>query len=323
MSYSDLTLKERMEKAEEFCILLSRDMKLPEDVIKELSVTFSLSSQQAHEAYKNSKVKYKKDHLSASKNKYLELLASFLVALACCAFYFFIGIELSGFFLIFVVLFAASIVGIMVYSVKSIAENMLLNYPWLLEFRKNFFVKLFPTVLIVLAIAIGNYCLLKEFSKSNTVMRTLRLSKDVEFLTSSGKNKSKYYQFIFDGYSKKFTFSSRDYRFANSLDKIKKLKKAELVTCCFQKKDIRNLHEKTFFDQYNRILNISFSGVDVIDFEYRNKKMKTSAGRFLSYALLAMALEVLIVFYLIRKAYTGIKMNTDYLFPTDEADNPK
>lgn len=98
MSYSDLSVNERIEKAEEFCLLLSTEIKLPEEIIKELASTFSLTPQQANEAYINSKIKYKAQHSAAAKSKYLQLLVSLLVSICCGIFYFFWVTSCQAFF---------------------------------------------------------------------------------------------------------------------------------------------------------------------------------------------------------------------------------
>lgn len=149
------------------------------------------------------------------------------------------------------------------------------------DLQKNGFIQAFFPLLLILIVSFGNYYFQKDFSNANTFSKTLRLSKDVEYLISDGKSKSRYYQFIFDDYSKKFRLEQRDYQFANNLLDVKELKKCDLVICYFEKENIEELRKETFFNKYNRIVNISFNGGDIINYEYRNKEVRKSRKQLL------------------------------------------
>jgi len=93
MNYSELSLEERMRYAEEYVLILNDEIKLPAQVISELSKTFFLSAEEAGTAYKNAQQKYRPAFTASTRRKRVYALVLFLVSSTIGLFYVFMSKE--------------------------------------------------------------------------------------------------------------------------------------------------------------------------------------------------------------------------------------
>ena len=302
MDYKNLSLQEKMARAEEYCLLFKDEIKLPEQVIDEVASMFDLNYEQATKAYTNSKEKYRTEYRKAGIQKFSSLGVSFLACLAVAGFYFAMGNDTGFWFVIIIAfLFIIGALSLFHFAANTALDNFIVKKPWLRPLQKNFIITIFFYVLIFFIYAGYQHFWGEMLDYNNIEQRTYLLKENVEYKSTKGRSRSYYYYFSFTSFEKEFRLWKKEYKYIPDTDYIDSLKKGDSVTICILKGDVASLHTESFFNKTNRIVNVIKDGYYLIDFDKRNKAEQENRTTLLVYAALALIANTIIVVHVIKK----------------------
>jgi len=304
MEYIDLSLEERINRAAEFSIILSAEPnKTPDQVIIELSQTFSLTPEQATQAYNNSKIKFAAEYTAANKSKMLFYLSAFLGLTVIGIFYFFLTDEIgSNVFIFLPLFFIISAIGIINLALKSVSENFLLKYSLLKAFKSNILVQLFPAVLIFFGAALFQFFFTHVIQKDDISYRSYVLNSPVTLKKTGGRSPQKYYAFGFDGFEKEFRFYQSDCQYISQHIDFENMNIGDTITIGLVTNDLKNLNKESFFSGSNQIISFVINGHDIINYTNRSNEKKKNFSFFLKITSAALAINILLIYlFVVRK----------------------
>ncbi|UAY51783.1 hypothetical protein [Ferruginibacter albus] len=305
MEYTDLPLSVRIDRATEFAIILSNEPnKTPELVIAELAQTFSLSNEEARQAYIASKTKFADEYSAAQKNKLYFYISAFIAGIAGTVLYFFFSKEAGGFFMIFSMFFLFTSIGIVIQLIKSKSEDFFIKRESLRtlskKLKKNFLVQIFPVLFIFFVITFWQNFLTHIYTEKDVEFRPFVLKDEIHLKSTGGKSPQNYFEFKFEDYNPEFNFYHDEYRFANSILGFYNLKKGDTVIVGILKEDMSNLYQGPMFSSNNTIMDIQVKGKGIIDYAYRYKKLKSEHSRWFNIVSLLFVLDIISIYFLAR-----------------------
>jgi len=295
MNYSELTVKERIQHAAQYAVILKDDpLKTQDEVIAELSTTFYLTTEEATAAFHSSKQQFASAYNAAKKDKAWHngiLIVGFTLA---GLMYFFLSTESGfGFVGIFAALFflgSISIAGIVIknFIESRSPEGLPFNLP-----KKNFFVQIFPMMALFFLFAFYNMQFGNIVTKDQVTVLPFRLTEKITMRETGGKNSQKYYHFKFENYQKPFRFLSSDYRYASPLPALLTYRAGDTVYAELLKEDIKDLNSSTVFSKNNRIISLQLNNRSIVDYNSRYQSIKASKKRLFQVLLIVFVINML------------------------------
>jgi hypothetical protein len=306
MSYTNLTVDERIAKASEYATILIDEGRLEEDVLKNLQSTFSLTHDEALTALGKMKTDHKQYYQKSMNSNIVKAIFSFIAMASGAIFYYYFGKESFKLYSWLGIFFGIVAVGVVVYLIKLLAERFNI-----LPVRSEKNVKKEPALTIQLIIgATFLLCitLYLEWTEDGVINENeiftvigLQQSKNAIIDYYGSKSKTYFYEFSFVNKNVKARFSEHYYSFAQPAIRYTELPIEGTFSIQIFKKD-----SSLFFDPYRdkpgiiEIVNISYNNKFVVDHSERNflvnKKHRRNrnfmTGIFLALVMLHVALEV-------------------------------
>ncbi|MBL7729903.1 MAG: hypothetical protein JNM88_01905 [Chitinophagaceae bacterium] len=282
MSYSHLPIEERIEKAAEYGLMLVGDERPVADIVGELKAMFTLTEEQAQQAYIIMREKHSGDYKQAIKRKARFFWVMLFVSLAVGAFYAFLGTELGwGFYIVAaffgLALFASfsNIVGLWLEKSVPAKKFLGLNKGRTIIPENSkltgipvffFFMLLFTGIASIIHYRVENPAGL-------TKMENLVISKKVYLKYTGGKNKTYYYLFFFKGYSNEFRFEKGMYKYGRWKIDPDDFQPGDTLSAETKPKYIQRLSQAE--EPGNVYLyNLKINGRWLINHEERNQRVK-------------------------------------------------
>ncbi len=278
MNYADLSVEERMKHATAYAVILNNDpLKIPEQIISELALTFLLNEQDATKAYLSCKKEFAQAYKASQKAKsshYVIMLITFLII---GLFYLLISTE-SGFsgFSFFALVFLLAIIGLLSVIFKNLSEQYKLNHPSVIKLEKNIFFKALPFFALMWIVFLLQFVFTHIIKENELSVKSFVLSEKVIQKVSGGRTSVRFYNFQFKGFEKEFHFKQNDYRFAKELTDFENMSINDTVVIEILKEDNEKLNSINMFSKYNRVIGVRINNKTIIDYNYRYNKIKES-----------------------------------------------
>jgi hypothetical protein len=307
MSYSHLPLSERMEKASEYALLLSGDLRPQEEIVAELQEMFDLTQDEAIGAIARMRRNYSKEYNKSYKESIRHGMASVFMGLVCGGFYFAMGKEVAGPVMILGIFFFLVGVGAVIFMLKKTEERFFFSIKAIRRKvsgagneeeedhprrRKidprgaNLIVGIF---FLLLAGACHRY-----YTKDGIIepVQVSRVDKLVVFKPASrqstgGRSARVYFLFLFEGHANEFRFYESYYEYAGKNADLGRYRKGDSLS-------VELLHEDAALMRAGSpedisIVNIIQNGRRLYDYEARNRAISKQNFSFIVYASLFFA----------------------------------
>lgn len=308
MSYQDLPVEERMQKAAEYA-LLSIDSDLPqEEVICEIQQTFCLSEAQAIAAFGRMRNDYRQPYEGAVNKSITRGAFSLLASVLAGSMYCLMGQE-STIFLGLAFLFFLGGLGAVMHMGKKISERFSFTSK---PTKRNYAGKAkegkeedhWTSAVLVFAFIIMVVSGYHHFSRSGyldldglVTVKGLRIRGDITQGETTGKNPDYYYQFTFEGTVHHYRFFDEYYKWASHPMSRGLFQSGETVDITIRKADEAMIPEG-FEPMALNMYNIYRDGVPLVDLGYRNDQIlyKNRKYFYIGMALFVGALVLVLIF---------------------------
>lgn len=304
MDYNTLPLEERMKHAENYAMILKDEVKLPEQIINELSTIFVLTKEQASQAYFNSKANNSAEFKRADKRKFSQLIVSSIVLAGCGFLYFMMASENGlGFFVVISFLCGLALIGTAIFAIKYFFGSLAPRFRWLKNLERNPFVKALPYTLAIFCWLGYRFFWGEVLLEKNMTKLDLKLDQDVELRKLKTKGSTTYYYYFhFNGYQKEFRLNESELSFSSQdVNFLKKLK-GDSIHLYVATEEMPKFHEVNMFNRFNRITNIIENNTAIIDFNERNITFEEQRKTYFTYAMLILTAHLLIIGFVITDA---------------------
>jgi len=299
MNYDDLSVHERIKHASEYAVILKNNpANTPGNIIAELAETFSLTKEQASEAYILSEEKFPEEHKKAARSKLRYYAAAIFIFFSIGLFY--LGMwEQTGpmFFLILAALSLFAIWIVINLILKIISGIFFPNYPQLI---KHFIVKTAPFLVIIWVFLLYQSKFGGTIKEEDIIVRPCMLAAKVMKSKSGGLFSEAYYEFSFDGYFKKFRFCQSDYIYADTLPHFEKYSPADTIYAELLEKDLRKIHTEAFFSKYNKIIGIQLNNKSIVNYNLRSEAFREKYRHWLNIMTVILLINLLLIYVLIK-----------------------
>ena len=285
MSYTNISIEERISKASEYATILIDEGRLEEDILKDLQVTFSLTREEAYTALGKMKINHEQYYKKSMNSNIVKAIFTFIAMAGASVFYYFFGQESFKLYSWFGIFAGILAIGVIVYLFKLIAEryNIIPTHPKKTIKRDiPFTVQLMMLAGLLLCVSIYIEWFEKYVIHENEILTVNNLILDKKVIKDyyGSKSKTYFYEFSFVGKKVKARFIDNYYSYAQRSIDYRNLSHGDTLSIQLFKED-----SASFFDTYRydteiiKIVNISYNNKFVVDHTIRNEIVKKEQTR--------------------------------------------
>jgi hypothetical protein len=308
MNYSELPLKQRIEMASDYALLLIEESIANDDIVLELQERFVLTEDQAFEALARTKEVHGEEYRKLTNASLFRASGALMVSIVCGTFYIFMGNEVGFIFILIGAIFL-----ILGYSAMGVIVEKIMGKffyaPSLVKKRirengkgKNkdkdphdWTVHVFVFSLCFFILSFFLYFKKEGFVQIDKLftMHGLELKDSLQYVRTSGKSPSYYYVFRFKNYPNEFRFYDDYYDYASERMDVRLFFPSDTLSIQIKPSDyLGKIYERV--DGRIDIINLFKESRQWIDLTYRNQR-KLSANKKLVEASLFVSFFCLVV----------------------------
>ncbi|GAA4322332.1 hypothetical protein [Flaviaesturariibacter amylovorans] len=307
MNYRELPLRDRMNKAREYALLLAQDEIPVDDIPATLQELFALSPQQAEEAVATMKQVYRADYRAAGRRRAQFALTALLASVVITIFYYFLAQEIHPAFLLLPLLFAIGGLGALLQLVQVGDEHLAggrLAHAFI-ERDQDGSTGLHWTAVSLLVALLFVGMMSYRLAAAPGILgpgSTWRLGDKVLQEApvrgeTGGKNSSYFYEFRLVTYPGRFRFHETYYEFARRTTLLANLAAGTPLDVEILMEDRSRLEDR---DAYVNVVNLVVDGVPLYNVAERNAFLRDKQRREFRYSLAGLAAALLLCFWRYR-----------------------
>jgi hypothetical protein len=301
MSYENLSVEERIDRAAEYALLLVADDKDVDTIVKELKEMFYLTEEQSMQAYEKMRTDHKSTYHTTVKRNNNKLLTIAVFGLLAAAGYFILGETIGdsgmGYGAIaFAVLFVLSAVAAILMLIGNIGEK----YRKPAQTENNKTMQLSRELRAVLGIMLVTSLMYFFGSQENVIVEkelitipSLVLYKEPELIRLSRKPHKHAFHFRFFETPHVYQFNDKYYDYRGGEYFIKDLHAGDTIAIQLEQDQADRSQER--YEPYTiKIVNIIKHDTPYTNHVYRNKQVikNNETGRWIGLCVLAAALII-------------------------------
>jgi hypothetical protein len=320
MDYKNLPVEERITLASQYALLLVGDNKPVSEIIGLLKRDYSLTQEQATEAFAKMRSEYKQEYVASTNKNLKDLISAIILIGFIVLIYYILGTEMgswSAFPLVLAIFFglaglAAFTVLLRTFWEKYTSTTRQIQNPsglysvitgkdGKLHYTGQFTCIIFVLFVITAVLYFGKSELVNQ--KEIATVQKLIISEPLQTGYTGNRHKSYYYTFKFKGHSNEFRFNKAYYKYAMyPLD----FNPGDTVSVQINYDDLNSV-ENHLDSEPVELLNVARGEGDFfVDHTYRNAQLNRRNKNNLNYSMAILGAMLLIT---IARAFYIAKTN--------------